>query len=231
MLLSVVPDLYKQAWHPFFDICSTVMSEWPHRTLPRVLWIHATTVAPKTSLLCVGSTTFLLPRLLGMLSGCKDMESHPLTSKSLIRALKKGAKVLWSATWRYWSATWRYWSLLDYSSLPAPAAGTAGCATGRRRLQGHLLAPGPTACMTRRYNGPGKGSSWLLPLEVVLGSVGDMVGKRVFSTKSVCQTSFPCDCKESFCQACGRQPWFGNKQPGTDEPISFTGSESTYFGK
>lgn len=71
-----------------------VMSERPHRTLPRVLWIHATTVAPKTSLLCVGSTIFLLPRLLGMLSGCKDMESHPLTSKSLIRALKKGAEVL-----------------------------------------------------------------------------------------------------------------------------------------
>lgn len=133
MLQSVVPDLYKQAWHPFFNICSTVMSNWPHGTLPRVLWIHATTVALKLSLFCVGSTSFLLPGLLGILSGCRDMKPYLLTSKGLTHALKKAAEVLWSAMGRYWSATWRYWSLLlGCSSLAAPPAGTAGCAAAGR---------------------------------------------------------------------------------------------------
>lgn len=72
--------------------------------LPRALWTGATSVAPKPSLFWVGSTTFLLPQgSLAVLSGAKTLDSHFLTTKSLIDGPKEEAEVLWSATWRYWS--------------------------------------------------------------------------------------------------------------------------------
>lgn len=90
---------------------------YPHWTLPWVLSTRATSVAPKPSLFYMGSTTLLPPGLLGMLSGCKDMDSCLLTSKTLTDAPKEGAEVLWSAIWRYWSL------LLDWGSLtPAQLA-------------------------------------------------------------------------------------------------------------
>lgn len=178
MMQSVVPDLYKQAWHPFFNICSTVMSKQPHWTLPRVLWIHAITAALKVSLFCAGSTTFLLPGLPGMLSGRKDIDSFLLTSKGLIHTLKKGAEVLWSAIWRYWSATWRCQSLLPaYRSLPAPPAGTAG-----GHFQGHF-SPWPNSLNDQVVQWTRKGIAadcchW------GGGEVGwGLVGKRVFSSQ------------------------------------------------
>lgn len=61
---------------------------------PRVLWTHAMNVVPKPSLFRVGSTTFLLPRLLSMLSGCEDMDSCLVTSKTIIHTPKEGAEAL-----------------------------------------------------------------------------------------------------------------------------------------
>lgn len=138
-----------------------------------------------------------------MLSGCKDMESYLLTSKVLIHALKKGAEVLWSAIWRYWSATWRYWSLLGCSSLPAPPAGTAGCATGRRRLQGCLLSPGPTAVWAGGIMDWGREAADCYHWRWWWGGLGPWWERACFPAKSVCQTSLPCDCKKAFARHVG----------------------------
>lgn len=193
MMPSVVPDLYKQAWHPFFNTCSTVMSKQPHWTLPRVLWIHAITAALKVSLFCAGSTTFLLPGLPGMLSGHKDIDSFLLTSKGLIHTLKKGAEVLWSAIWRYWSATWRCQSLLPaYRSLPAPPAGTAG-----GHFQGHF-SPWPNSLNDQVVQWTRKGMQLTAAIGVAVRWAGGWWGKEYFPAKSVYQASLPCECKKKL---------------------------------
>lgn len=204
MLQSVVPDLYKQAWHPFLNICITVMSKQAHQTLPRVRRIHATNAALKLSLFCVGSITsiwaswhaFWVQRHRIISSDFKGLNSCPEERSwgALICHMKIlicHLEILISPWLQLLASSSSRHSWLCYRKKEAP------------RL---LAVPWPNSCMSWWYNGLGKGSSWLLPLEVMVGWAGGMVGMSVFSSQISLSNQPSMWLQESFCQTCGRQP-------------------------